>query len=161
MTDDPDVNELRKIVDALRRRTRHLRDRVEELETENEKVRGRLRTIERVVDPDHAGTEYAEMTRAEKVYKLRVALVRQALDNNGTWAMDYNAVQALFNGYPSADHAYDLMSVAGDMAGFGYGDPPNGGGNKRVTVKIGDMKDETLIRAANKDDRGITPEEGA
>jgi len=159
MTDAPeDVEELAALVDALRRRTEFLRERVDDLEDEKESLRGRVTELERVVDPDTAGTEYERMTKPERVYQLRVALTRGAMDNGGKWSMDYNAVQALFDNYPSPSYCYELMSCAGNMDGFDLDEPSGRGGNKRIRVNLDAVKDETLFHAAKKDDRDVDTE---
>jgi len=151
MTDD---DELRPLVEALRRRLQFFEERIDDLEEENEQLRGRVTELERVVDPDTAGSEYDRMTKAEKVYKLRVALVREAADRNGKTKMDYREVKALFSGYPSPGHCYDLMSAAANMDGFDYTTPNGQGGNKQIRVNLDAVKDETLFHAANKEVEG-------
>jgi hypothetical protein len=138
MTDD--------LSDANRRMLNHLRDRVEELESDNERLADRVAELEQVVNPDPA-TAYDEMSRDRKVFRVRKALVEEAATGHGAASMDYKEVRWLFDGQPSPGHAYDLMELAGALDGFEY---DNSHDTKRVTVKLASVNDETLIHAANK-----------
>lgn len=129
-------------LDVLRSENRELKDRVAELET--------------LVDPDPGATEYDQLTREQKVHKVRKTLVQNAARTNGMDAMKYKAVMSLFNGHPSAGHCYTLMERAAELEGFVYDKAGNGRGEKRIRVILGDVNDETLIHAANNATEGVT-----
>lgn len=135
--------------DANRRMLNYLRDRVEDLETENESLRERLANLESIVDPDPSA-DYSELPKSRKVYKLRKALVEEAAQATGTAKMDYKEVRWLFDGQPSVGHTYDLMELAGQLDGFSYDTEPQ----HRITVKLDGVNDETLVHAANKARQG-------
>lgn len=144
---------LEQRLDALTTRNNHLQERVWELQDENEQLRDRVAELEQVVDPDPGSVNYEQLTKSQKVHRVRVALVEKAArEHNGKTRMDYNDVVWLFDGNPSPGHAYDLMERAGELDGFEYDKPD--GGNKRITANLDAVKDETLIHAANKASAG-------
>lgn len=150
MSDDiPDrVDDLEGRVDALNRARIYLQDRVEDLETENAQLRDRLADLEEIVDPDPASRDYTELSREQKVHRVRRALVEQAAtQQTGKTSMAYDDVQWLFDGHPSPGHAYDLMELAGNLAGFEHVDPDDR--QQQIRVDLDAVNDETLIRAAN------------
>ena len=61
--------------------------RLNDLDAENDRLRNRVAELEGRVTPDPAGKDYAELTRDEKVHRIRVALVRKAKDNCGAASM--------------------------------------------------------------------------
>lgn len=129
--DDADVFEA---VDAAAERMNDLSERVAELE--------------QVVDPDPGSQDYQQMTKAQKVHRLRVALLEQA-DDGKIPSMKYKDVLWLFDGHPSAGHCYDLMERAAEADGYYY--DTNEGGEKRVRVKPDGVNDESLVHAVNND----------
>jgi hypothetical protein len=118
-------------------------DRVETLES-------RVAELEELVDPDPGGKDYDQLTKDQKVNRVRTALLEQAEDRNGKAKMNYKEVMWLFDGHPSPGHAYDLMERAGDLDGFTY-DSAGGDGEKRVRVDAGAVNDDALIHAVNND----------
>lgn len=141
MTDDTDP-----LVDALRRKCDAQAKQIDDLEQ-------RLSELERLVEPDPGQTDYETLTKAQKVYRVRKALVETAANTNGRDAMKYKAVIRLFDGHPSPGHAYTLMENSADLDGFAY-DTANGkDGEKRIRVKLEDVNDDALVHAANKASR--------
>lgn len=146
MTDDIDrrLNALEAWQDAAKTQLSHLRQ-------ENEELRERVAELEELVDPDPGGKEYEQLTKDQKVHRVRVALLDQATGtNNGKAKMNYKEIMWLFDGHPSAGHAYDLMERAGQLDGFAY-DSAGGDGEKRVRVDAGDVNDDALVHAVNND----------
>lgn len=117
-------------------------ERVEELED-------RVAELEELVDPDPGGVAYEQLTREQKVYRVRVALLEQATAGNAP-VMKYTDVQWLFDGRPSAGHAYDLMELAAEADGYVYETGGHGDGQKRIRVEPDGVNDERVIHAANK-----------
>ena len=120
--------------------------RITELQETVDALADRVADLERVVDPDGTATDYDGLTREQKVFQLRTALVRRAFDNAGRAAMQYGEIQSLFGNRPSPGHAYDLMDHAAEMDGFRIDDTADA---KRLTVKTDAVNDETVIHAAN------------
>jgi len=141
MTDD--IEKLERLVDALQTKCNYQSERIDELE-------GRLAELESLVDPDPGSTEYEQLTKAQKVRKLRVALLEQAENSNrGIAQMKYKDVMWLFDGHPSAGHCYDLMERAAEIEGYAYDAAGNGDGDKRVRVESDAVNDERLFHAVN------------
>lgn len=116
-----------------------------------ERLEKRVADLEELVDPDPGGTDYQQLTKDQKVHRVRTALVEQATDTrNGKAQMKYGEVQWLFDGHPSAGHAYDLMELAAKLDGFYY-DKAGGDGEKRVRVNLDAVNDDALVHAANND----------
>lgn len=136
-------DDLEPLVDALRRQLKDRTRRIEELED-------RVATLEELVDPDPGGVAYEQLTREQKVHRVRVALFEQATDGR-TASMKYKDVQWLFDGRPSPGHAYDLMELAAEADGFVYDRAGNGNatGDKRIRVEPDAVNDERVIHAAN------------
>lgn len=152
MSDDlqKQLDDLEARFDALNRSRLHLMERLDEAEEERDQLRERVAELENIVDPDPGATEYEQLTRPQKVHHLRRHLTEEAATGNGKFAMKYREVKALFDGYPSAGHCYDLMKRAGELDGFTYDEAGGGRGQKRIRVNIGDVNDETLLHAVNK-----------
>jgi len=139
-----EINGIRPLVDALQTKLNYQAERIDELEAENERLK-------KLVDPDPGSVEYEQLTKAQKVRKVREALVdRGAQTHNGRAAMKYKDVMWLFDGQPSAGHCYDLMERAGELEGFAYDAAGGGKGEKRIRVETSAVKDETLFHAVNK-----------
>jgi hypothetical protein len=136
-------DELEALVEALRRKTEYQSERIDELEET-------VAEMQELIDPDPGSTEYEQLTKAQKVRQIRVALLKEAQQNNrGVAQMKYKDVMWLFDGHPSAGHCYNLMERAADLDGFAYDQPGGSGGDKRVRVDSADVNDETLIHAVN------------
>lgn len=160
MTTDEDQPDLEAVLDrlqemdALSRGNAYLRERVDELEAENESLRGEVAELGEVVDPDPGSREYASLSKAQKVHRLRRTFVEQAARAMTKRAkMEYTDVIWLFDGHPSPGHAYDLMRAAGNLDGFQYDE--SGERQNRITVKLEAVNDESLVHAANKATRGV------
>lgn len=141
------------------------RQRISALEAENERLREELAALRSSVNPDPTGKAYDEMDRTDRVFKLRMALVRKAEQGSGKAAMDYNAVLSLFDNRMAAGTAYKDMKAAADWDaetqtshkdGFTY--DPHGGENKRILVNLDAVKDEAVFHAVN-NRTGVTPDE--
>lgn len=119
-------------------------ERVEALEQ-------RVAELEELVDPDPGGKDYDQLTKDQKVRRVRTALLEQAADaRNGKAKMNYKEVMWLFDGHPSPGHAYDLMERAGEIDGYAY-DAAGGEGEKRVRVDSDAVNDDSLVHAVNND----------
>lgn len=142
------LQDLEGRLDALQRARVHFKDRISELEAENEQLREELTELHEIVNPDPGSTEYESLSKPQKVHRVRKYLVEQAASQaTGKSQLVYREVITLFDGHPSPGHAYDLMEAAGALEGFDYGE--DAGGTKRVTVNLDGVNDETLIHAAN------------
>lgn len=126
-----------------------LTDAIERLEETVEEQQDRIAELEELVNPDPADVEYAQLTKDQKVFKIRKHLIEDAAKTNGVSRMVYREIKALFDGHPSPGHCYDLMKQAAQVDGYEY-DQAGGDGQKRVRVAMNAVKDETLIHAANK-----------
>ena len=140
-----DVDNLEKRLDAMSTWNQELKNTVEELQD-------RVAELERAVDPDPGSVEYDQLTKEQKVFRVRKALATDAKRSNGRAAMKYKAVMALFNNRPSPGHAYDLMERAADADGFAYDTAGKGEGEKRIRVELDGVNDERLIHAVNNAD---------
>lgn len=112
----------------------------------------RLAQLEQVVDTDVGAIRYEQLTKQDKVRKVRIALVNRA-GGSGTARMTYGEVQSLLNNRPSPGHAYDLMELAGECDGFDYQRPD--GPDNRIVVNMDDVNDDALIHAANNEDQRV------
>lgn len=122
-------------------------DRVENLETENEQLKERVAELEGNVNPDPTNKEYDDLTRDEKVRKVRETLLSEAQQRrNGKAKMDYKGVLLLFDNRPSAGHVYQLMEIAAEEEGFDYVDADG----KAIRVNSNAVKDDGLFHAVNK-----------
>jgi len=136
------VNDLESWREGARRQLDYLRE-------ENERLRDRVAELEELVDPDPGGTAYEQLTREQKIHRVRVALLEQATAGNAP-VMKYTDVQWLFDGRPSPGHAYDLMELAAEAEGYVYETGGHGDGQKRIRVEPDAVNDERVIHAANK-----------
>lgn len=141
MTDD-----LEPLVDALRRQLKDRTRRVEDLED-------RVAELEELVDPDPGGVAYEQLTRDQKVHRVRVALLEQATAGK-TPVMKYDDVRWLFDGKPSPGHAYDLMELVAEADGYVYEKGGHGKGQKRIRVDPEAVNDDRIVHAANNADVG-------
>lgn len=149
MTDgytERDFERMDRNQNALYTKLSDVTDRLEAVEEENERLRDRVAELEKIVDPSGDAGEYHELTRPQKVFQLRRALMLKAARDGGAAAMSYRDVLAVFNYQPSDGHAYNLMRYAAEADGFTYNDAT---GEKRLTVKTDAVSDETLIHSVN------------
>ncbi|MEZ3163270.1 hypothetical protein ABNG03_00140 [Halorubrum sp. RMP-47] len=122
---------------------------VHEIVEENQQLRERVAELEGLVDPDPGATDYQQLTKPQKVSRVRSALVEEAEKRGGRAALQYDDVKWLFDGYPSAGHCYDLMERAADLDGFAYDRPSGDGGQKRVRVNLDGVNDLERFHAVN------------
>ena len=115
---------------------------------ENERLRDRVAELEELVDPDPGGVAYEQLTSDQKVHRIRVALLEQASAGNAP-TMKYDDVRWLFDGKPSAGHAYDLMERAANADGYVYETGGHGDGQKRIRVEPDAVNDERIVHAVN------------
>ena len=134
-------DDLEPLVDALRRQLKDRTRRVENLEE-------RVAELEELVDPDPGGVAYEQLTSDQKVHRIRVALLEQASAGNAP-TMKYDDVRWLFDGKPSAGHAYDLMERAANADGYVYETGGHGDGQKRIRVEPDAVNDERIVHAVN------------
>ncbi|MFC6765989.1 hypothetical protein [Natrinema soli] len=131
-------------------------DRIDKIAEENERLRERVGKLEAELNPNPDSKPYKELSRDEKVQKLREYLVTMASSrHSGKFAMEYNNVVALFDGQPSPGHAYDLMEIAGNADGFAFKEFDDR--TNQLRVNLDDVNDETLFHAAN---NGVSEVEG-
>ncbi|RLM67655.1 hypothetical protein [Halorubrum sp. Atlit-26R] len=124
-------------------------DAVHEVVEENRRLREEVAELQELVDPDPGATEYQQLTKPQKVSRVRSALVEEAEKRGGRAALHYDDVKWLFDGHPSAGHCYDLMERAADMDGFAYDRPSGEGGQKRVRVNLDGVNDLERFHAVN------------
>jgi len=141
-------DDLEQRLDAMSNWIDNLEDRVEDLERENGELRRQVSELKAEVSPDPGSKEYADLSRAEKVQRIREQLLETAgTKRNGMAAMKYREIMMLFDGNPSAGHCYDLMRRAGEADGFDYDE--NGDGQKRICVDADAVNDDSLVHAVN------------
>jgi len=138
--------------DAMSKWQDNLEDRVVELEDENRQLRERVAELEELVDPDPGNVAYEQLTKSQKIHRVRKALLETATRSNGVASMKYKEVMALFNNRPSPGHAYDLMEAAAEIDGYAYDAAGQGRGDKRVRVNADDVNDDRLFHAVNNGD---------
>lgn len=115
-----------------------------------EQTRDRLATLEAVVETDPTALDYEQMTKEDKVRRVRQHLVEEARGTGrGRAAMNYNEVKWLFDGQISPGHCYNLMEHAGDMSGFEY-ETFEGDRQHRVTVNTGRVNADAGFHSLNK-----------
>lgn len=133
----PDVQALRDELTRVDQNTNvawtkieQLVDRIDELETTVENLQAAVETLEdRAPDPNQK--QYQQMDRADKATVVRSKLKDEATSTNGKAATTYKGVIRIFDGQPSAGHAYSIMETAAEVDGYEYGISPDG--TKRLT----------------------------
>lgn len=123
---DPDETNLIEAANNALENVEHLDNRVTELEARLEAVEERA--------PDPAKKSYDAMDKADKATVVRQKLRSTAEATNGKAKMEYQDIIAVFDGHPSAGHAYDIMELAGKEQGYNYGKSPEG--TKRLTFDL-------------------------
>jgi len=134
----------------------HAVNRITEIADKNERLRERVGELEAELNPNPDSKPYKELSRDEKVQKLREYLVSMASSKHSEkFAMEYNDVVTLFEGHPSPGHAYDLMEIAGNADGFEFKEFDDR--TNQLRVNLDGVNDETLFHAAN---NGVSEVEG-
>lgn len=119
-------------------------ERVADLE--EKRLEERVGELEATVDPDPNSKSYDEMSRGERVRKIRETLVDESQRRHtGKAQMTYKDVLLLFDNHPSDGYAYKLMKLAGEEEGFQYADSDG----KVIRVDLDAVKDETLFHTVN------------
>lgn len=103
-----------------------LGQRIDDLEADIQSVE------ERVAEPGQM--EYTQMGKAEKATVVRSKLKREAEATSGRSAAEYKDIIRMFDGQPSAGHAYNLMDAAAQVDGYAVGKSPDG--TKRLTCTL-------------------------
>jgi len=127
--------------------------KLKRLGEENDRLRDRVAELEELVDPDPGGVAYEQLTRDQKVHRVRVTLLKQATAGK-TPVMKYDDVRWLFDGKPSPGHAYDLMELVAEADGYVYEKGGHGKGQKRIRVDPEAVNDDRIVHAANNADVG-------
>ncbi|WP_330633698.1 hypothetical protein [Halocatena halophila] len=126
---------------------------IEELREQNEALQEQVAMLKGRVTPDPATKDYDELTRDERVHRVRTSCVRKASKNGGRAAIDYNDVMTLLGHHPSTGYAYKLLKLAGELAGFTY-EKRERGKNDRLCVDLNAVTDETVLHAVNNREDG-------
>lgn len=124
---------------------------LQELRDENEALRERIEELEKVVDPNPSRLQWEQMSKSQKVQKIRRNLLQYAKEDGGVAKMNYKEVKALFDGQPSDGHTYNLMEAAADAEGFKYNAPKHGNkvGEKRVLCDLGGVNADASVQSLN------------
>lgn len=118
-------------------------DRVDDLEEELAAVSLRISEF----DEDR---DYDQLTRDDKVGKVREYGFRRAVDGHGRTQLDYNDIKwSVFHGEPSPSHCYTLMELAASARGFEHCDPSEG--NEHLAVDADQAKRGAAFYSAKKD----------
>lgn len=113
-----------------------------------ENIEQQVAELEKVVDPDPGAVEYDQLTKEQKVRRVRKTLLKNAAEGRAP-VMKYRDVMYLFDSNPSAGHCYTLMERAADADGFYYETGGHGDGEKRIRVEPDGVNDNALIHAVN------------
>jgi len=89
--------------------------------------------------PDPKRKAYADLSREDKVTVVCSKLRAEAGAPTGAAAAEYKDILRMFDGEPSAGHAYQLMDAATNRDGFQVG--KNAGGTKRLTYNATRVND--------------------
>lgn len=141
------LNDLEMRMDAFSRGADAIRDDLAELEDAHAALDTTVGRLQSRVTPDPTGKAYDELSREDKITRVRHALARTAVRNGGKARKTYSEVRALFDDRPSVGHCYDLMNWAGDATGFEYQEFDDGRDN-RLVIRLDDVADEAVLHAA-------------
>lgn len=147
------VDQLEKLVEALRRKLNSKSETIEEHEREIGALRNRVAELENLVEPDPGKGEYDQLSKDRKVWRIRKKLAETAAEGRGAASMDYKDIMWLFDGHPSSGHCYNLMERAGEVDGYEYDKAPDG--QRRITVELEGVNDERLLHSVKE---GYEPE---
>jgi predicted RNase H-like nuclease (RuvC/YqgF family) len=121
------------LVEALRRKSNDLEQRVAELENTVADLETCVETLQERV-PDPAMIKYNNMSRDDKITVVWSKLKAEADATNGAAKAEYRDVIRMFDGQVSTGHAYGLMEAVGSRDGCRYAVGPDG--VKRVTFRV-------------------------
>lgn len=122
------------LVNALRRKVKNQEDRIDDLEDTVAELEAVVETLQERA-PDPSRMDYENMSREDKVTVVCSKLRAEAEATNGAAKAEYKDVIRMFDGHPSAGHAYQLMEAAGEREQYNYGEAPDG--SKRLTFRVG------------------------
>jgi hypothetical protein len=131
---DPEMAALRKIVRTLAgddvAPDAHILEAATAAVERVERLEAKVEAIDqRAPSPDKK--TYDEMDRHDKATVIRSKLRAEAESTGGKARAKYKDIVRMFDGRPSAGHAYDLMETAAEGDGFALGTDPEG--HKRLT----------------------------
>jgi len=162
MSTDERLEELEKKTEAMSGGLSYANDQIdilkeenEKLREENEQLRRRIADIEAIIEPNPGSKEYRQMSKDERVLKVRRTLARRAKKNGGKASMDYNDISAVFDEEPSNGYCFKLMKAAKKAQGYEYEKRTDG--NDRVKVELAAVNDERVLHAVNKPTTQTTP----
>ena len=125
------------------------REQRQQLEQTVDELSERIVAMEVRLEAADQEQDYRDLSLDEKVGRVREHLFSRAQASGGRAALDYNdIVWSVFDGEPSADHAYKLMRLAADVDGFDVENPRKG--NKKLTVDVRQAKRSAAFSSANK-----------
>jgi len=107
---DPEETGILEAVSRGLQNVNDLLERVDELED-------RVETLEQRA-PEPTELEYEQMDRTDKAAVVQARLRDQAAGTTGKAAVTYRDVVGIFDGQPSAGHAYDIMETAAEAGPF-------------------------------------------
>lgn len=125
---DPDTTPIVVAAGEALDNVAELTARVDTLEAQIETLRERA--------PDPSRLDYEQMDKHDKATVVRSKLRAEADATNGRAATTYKGVLRMFDGHPSAGHAYNLMAAAAEGDGYKVGESPEG--QKRLTYRVND-----------------------
>jgi hypothetical protein len=137
-TNDDTGNVIRDDIDRMAQERARDRARISELEQIVENLQAQIEVLQERA-PSLEQQQYDRMDREDKATVVRSKLKQEADATNGTAAVAYKDVVRMFDGQPSAGHAYDIMDTAAQKEGFDIGIDPQG--KKRLTHKTGRVND--------------------
>jgi hypothetical protein len=122
--DLPDVTarDALQIAQRALAKSNDLEETVEELRADHEQLKEEHVALELRISEQDAERPYESYSLEEKVGMVREYGYEKALDRGGRAKFDYDSViYEIFDGDPSADHAYKLMRLAAEgTQGFTY-----------------------------------------
>jgi len=109
-----------------RQRIAQLEETIAELEARIEQLEDRA--------PHPREKAYQQMDRSDKATVIQTKLKQEAQATNGRASVYYDDVVRMFDGQPSAGHAYDLLELAAEESGFRYEQDQEG--KKRLICRV-------------------------
>lgn len=148
MSDVPDV----RPEDALQVAQRALAkaNELEEIEQRVADLEEELTAVKLRVSEFDEDRPYDQLTRDDKIGKVREHAFKKAAQGHGKATLDYDDIKwEVFDGEPSPAHCYDLMKWAAQARGFDHRDPANG--NEHLAVDAEEAKRGAAFYSAKKD----------